>query len=157
MDPGGFFMDRKATSIWTGNVMKGKGTISSDSGVLRNAPYSFSTRFEGQPGTNPEELIAAAHSACFAMATSANLTKAGFEPDRLEVTATVSVHKQGDGWEVNSSKLSLTAQVPGIDPAKFTELVNDAKANCPISKLLRAEITLEAKLENITSPSELGF
>ncbi|MBC7370245.1 MAG: OsmC family protein [Bdellovibrionaceae bacterium] len=150
-------MDRKATSIWTGSIKEGKGTISSDSGALQNQPYSFATRFDGEKGTNPEELIAAAHSACFAMATSANLSKAGFNPSRLQVTATVTVSKKGEGWEVGSSKLQLSAQIPEISEAKFQELVQDAKVNCPISKLLRAEITLDAKLESAKKAGEPGL
>jgi osmotically inducible protein OsmC len=150
-------MDRKATSIWSGSIKNGSGKISTESGVLKNANYSFTTRFESAPGTNPEELIAAAHSACFAMATSAGLSMAGFEPTRLEVTATVTVGKKGEGWEIGSSKLKLSAEVPGIDEAKFQQLVADAKANCPVSKLLRAEISLEARLETGKTKPELGF
>ncbi|RYZ63966.1 MAG: OsmC family peroxiredoxin [Proteobacteria bacterium] len=150
-------MDRKATSIWTGSIKEGQGTITSDSGALQNQPYSFTTRFEGEKGTNPEELIAAAHSACFAMATSGNLSKAGFNPTRLQVTATVTVSKKGEGWEVGSSKLQLSAQIPEISEAKFQELAQDAKANCPISKLLRAEITLDAKLETMKRAGEPGM
>lgn len=150
-------MDRKATAVWTGTIQQGAGVISSESGVLRNAPYSFSTRFEEERGTNPEELIAAAHAACFAMATSGNLTKNGYETSRLEVTATVSIQKKEHSWEVRSSHLELRAEIPGIDAGQFNALAEDAKENCPISKLLRAEITLDASLKSLETQAELGF
>ena len=144
-------MERKASAYWRGSIMKGRGEITTQSGVLKNSPYSFSTRFEQAPGTNPEELIAAAHSGCFAMALSGALTKAGFEPKALDVQAAVSIEKDGEGFTIRSSKLKLRAQVPNIDEAKFNAIAEDAKKNCPVSKLLNAEITLEAKLEGATS------
>lgn len=140
-------MERTASAYWRGSIQRGRGEVTTASGVLKNSPYSFSTRFENAPGTNPEELIAAAHASCFAMALSGALTKAGFEPKALDVSAAVSIEKDGEGFTVRSSKLKLRAQVPNIDGAKFSMIAEDAKKNCPISKLLNAEITLEARLE----------
>ena len=138
---------RKASAAWHGDLKTGKGSISSDSGVLKNTQYSFGTRFENGPGTNPEELIAAAHSGCFAMALSAELGKAGFTPTAIHATATVTLDKTDAGFTVTESHLDLTAKIPGIDQAKFTEIANGAKAGCPISRLLNAKVTLDAKLE----------
>ena len=121
----------------------GKGHVSTGSGVLRDQPYGFNTRFESAPGTNPEELIAAAHASCFTMALSFALAREGFEDGTLETTAKVSLEKDGDGFTVTRSDLSLSARVPGIDRAKFEDIAADAKANCPISKLLNADISLE--------------
>ena len=135
-------MIRKGTAVWNGTIKEGKGTVSTQSGILKDAQYSFKTRFEDGIGTNPEELIGAAHAGCFTMQFSANLTKAGFTPGKLETTSEITFE---DG-AVTKSHLILTANVPGIDKAKFTELVEDAKKNCPISKLLNAEITLSATL-----------
>ena len=140
-------MERKASAVWKGGLKDGKGAVSSASGVLSNTPYSFATRFEGTPGTNPEELIAAAHAGCFAMALSAALGEAGFKPDRLECTAEVSLDNvPPKGWTVTASHLILTAKIPGIEAAKFDEIAAQAKANCPISRLLNATITLSVKL-----------
>ncbi len=139
-------IQRKASAVWQGGLKGGKGTISSASGVLNNTQYSFGTRFENGPGTNPEELIAAAHAGCFAMALSAQLEGVGMVPDRLEVTATVKMEKQDAGFAVAESHLELTAHIPGADPGKFQTAANNAKAGCPISKLLNAKITLDAKL-----------
>ena len=139
-------MDSKANSIWRGSIKGGKGEISTDSGALKAVPYSFATRFEGTPGSNPEELIAAAHSACFAMALSGALGKENFEPKQLDVRATVTLKKAGEGFSIASSRLSLRAEIPGIDKNKFLTIAEDAKKNCPVSKVLNAEISLEAEL-----------
>ena len=121
----------------------GKGHVSTGSGALDDNPYGFGTRFEDEKGTNPEELIAAAHASCFTMALSFALAKAGHEDGTLETTAKVTLEKDGDGFAVTRSELSLTGKVAGIDQAEFEKLAAEAKANCPISKLLKAEITLE--------------
>lgn len=139
-------MKRTASAHWQGNLNEGKGTISTPSAALKETPYSFKTRFEAENGTNPEELIAAAHSGCFTMALSLFLGNAGFTPESLDTVAEVSLDQVKSAWAVTAIKLSLTAKVPGIDEAKFQELAAFAKANCPISKLLHAPITLEAKL-----------
>lgn len=122
----------------------GKGHVSTQSGALDNQPYGFNTRFEGAPGTNPEELIAAAHAACFTMALSFALAREGLNDGTLETTAKVTLEKDGEGFTVTRSDLTLTGSVPGIDEAKFLELAKDAEANCPISKVLKAEISLDA-------------
>ena len=127
--------------------MKGKGTISTESGVLSQTPYSFSTRFEGVRGTNPEELIAAAHAGCFTMALSAELGKAGMTASSLRTSAAVTLDKTDAGWTVTTIHLDLTARIPGADKAKFDAAAATAKANCPISRLLNAKISLDAKLE----------
>jgi osmotically inducible protein OsmC len=140
-------MKRKASAVWSGDLKSGKGSISTESGVLKETQYSFSTRFENGIGTNPEELIAAAHAGCFSMAFSAELGKAGFTPTTLHTTATVTLDKTDAGFTVTESHLDMTAKISGIDPAKFTAIANGAKAGCPISRLLKANITLDAKLE----------
>ena len=137
---------RKARAVWKGTGKDGTGQLTSDSGVLSATPYSFKTRFENEKGTNPEELIAAAHSGCFAMALAFQLQGAGFTPTELDVESAVSLEKDGDGFKVSKSALTLRAQVPNIDKAKFDELAKKAKEGCPISKLLNAEITLDATL-----------
>jgi osmotically inducible protein OsmC len=139
-------MKRTASAQWQGGLKDGKGTISTGSGILKNTQYSFSTRFENGIGTNPEELIAAAHAGCFTMALSAQLEKAGIKADSLDTTATVTMEKRETGWEVTESHLDLTARIPGADTDQFTAAANEAKANCPISRLLNAMITLDAKL-----------
>lgn len=140
-------MNRKASAVWNGNLAKGKGTISTESGVLSSAPYSFTTRFENGRGTNPEELIGAAHAGCFTMALSLALQQAGFTADTLNTTATVTMENlPTTSWTVTKIHLETTAKVPGIDAAKFAEVANGAKAGCPISRLLKAEISLDAKL-----------
>ncbi|MCL4401557.1 MAG: OsmC family protein [Acidobacteria bacterium] len=139
-------MQRKASAIWEGGLKGGKGALSTASGVLSETPYSFSTRFEQAQGTNPEELIAAAHAGCFAMALSAQLEGAGMTPNKLEVTATVKIDKLDSGWAVTESHLDLRAHIPGADPDKFEACADSAKKGCPISKLLNARITLNAKL-----------
>src|SRR5471032_748730 len=139
-------MKRKASARWQGDLKAGKGAISTDSGVLADTPYSFTTRFEGAKGTNPEELIAASHAGCFTMALSAELGKAGFTPDSIETTAVVTLDLHGTPT-VTKSHLTTTAKIPGIDKAKFDEIAAGAKAGCPISRLLAAaEITLDATL-----------
>lgn len=144
-------MQRKATAIWRGNMQQGQGEISTESGVLKSTPYSFSKRFGDTPGTNPEELIGAAHASCFAMALSGALNAKGFTPDSLTVNATVSLEKKGNEWTVIASHLQLNAQVPGIDPNQFKVISEDAKNNCPISRLLDTEISLDARLEGPSS------
>ncbi|MEO8427274.1 MAG: OsmC family protein [Verrucomicrobiota bacterium] len=140
-------MKRKASAVWRGGLKDGKGTISSESGVLKETQYSFSTRFENGIGTNPEELIAAAHAGCFSMALSAELGKASITPESINTTATITMDKTEAGWTVTESHLDVTANIPGVDPAKFTAAANAAKAGCPISRLLKANVTMEAKLE----------
>ena len=139
-------MIRKASAVWKGSLKDGKGTISSDSGVLSNTPYSFSTRFENAKGTNPEELIAAAHAGCFTMALSAQLGNAGITPESLETTASLSLDKLDAGWTVTKIHLDVSARIPGVDQAAFDKAAENAKAGCPISRLLKAEITMTARL-----------
>ena len=139
-------MIRKASAVWKGNLKEGKGTISTDSGVLSTTPYSFSTRFEDARGTNPEELIAAAHAGCFTMALSAQLGNAGITAENLETTAAVTLEKLEAGFTVTKVHLDLTARIPGVDKAAFEKAAQDAKAGCPISRLLKAEITLTTHL-----------
>lgn len=136
-------MDRKANAVWEGDIKNGRGHITTESGVLKSSPYSFATRFGDTPGTNPEELIAAAHSGCFTMALSGALGKKGYTADKLETSATVTIAKEGEGFKIGSSKLKLRAQVPDIDEKTFRAIAEDAKANCPVSKVLNAEISLE--------------
>ncbi len=140
-------MKRKASAVWRGGLKDGKGTISSESGALKETQYSFSTRFENGIGTNPEELIAAAHAGCFSMAFSAELGKAGITPEAIHTTATITMDKTDAGWTVTESHLDVAAKIPGVDPAKFTAAANAAKAGCPISRLLKANVTMDAKLE----------
>lgn len=140
-------MQRTASAHWSGGLKDGKGTLSSASGVLKNTPYSFSTRFESQPGTNPEELIAAAHAGCFTMALSAQLGNAGITAQAIDTTATVTMEKTDAGFTVTASHLQVTAKIPGADQGKFDEATKNAKEGCPISRLLNAKITLDAKLE----------
>ena len=139
-------MDKHASAVWEGGLRDGKGQISTESGVLSASPYGFNTRFEGRQGTNPEELVAAAHASCFAMALSMILGEAGFTATRMDSKAVVTLDKVGDGFAVTKSHLTLSATIPNIDQAKFQELAGKAKAGCPISKLLNAEISLDASL-----------
>ncbi len=139
-------MVRKASAVWKGSLKEGKGTISSESGVLSNTPYSFSTRFENAKGTNPEELIAAAHAGCFTMALSAQLGNAGITPESLETTASLTLDKLDAGWTVTKIHLDVSARIPGADKAAFDKAAENAKAGCPISRLLKAEITMTARL-----------
>lgn len=140
-------MKRNASAVWQGDLKQGRGTLSTPSGVLKDTPYSFTTRFENSPGTNPEELIAAVHAGCFTMALSAFLGRAGFTPDKLETKATLTMEQLQGNWTITAMHLDLTARVPKIERAKFDEIAKDAKANCPVSRLLKADITLNAKLE----------
>ena len=139
-------MDRKASAVWKGGLKDGKGVVSSASGVLSNTPYSFATRFEGTPGTNPEELIAAAHAGCFSMALSGQLGAANLTASSIETTATLTLEKLDSGFAITKVHLTLNAKIPGCDDAKFQELAGKAKAGCPVSKLLKAEISLDASL-----------
>ena len=141
-------MQRKASAVWQGDLKTGKGAISTDSGVLKQTQYSFSTRFENGVGTNPEELLAAAHAGCFTMALSAQLGGAGLTAQKLETTATVSLEKVGDGFSITKSHLDLVARVPGGDKAKFDAAVKAAETGCPVSKLFKAEISVTARLES---------
>lgn len=139
-------MQRKASAVWQGNLKEGKGTLTSASGVLKQTPYSFQTRFENGAGTNPEELLAAAHAGCFTMALSAELGKVGITANKLETSATVSLEQVKDGFSITKSHLDLVANIPGADKAKFDAAVKAAETGCPVSKLFKAEITLTAKL-----------
>ncbi len=140
-------MKRKASAEWQKNLKEGKGTITTESGVLEKAQYSFSTRFEEGKGTNPEELIAAAHAGCFSMALSHKLSEAGHTPDSVKTTAVVTLDKLEGGFEVTSINLEVDARVPGVTPEKFNELAEAAKTGCPISKLMNTTISMTAKLE----------
>lgn len=140
-------MERSATAVWTGSLREGKGVLTTASGVLSETQYSFSTRFENGKGTNPEELVAAAHAGCFAMALSAQLGTMNFTPQTLKASAKVTLEKLDAGWTISKVHLDLSARVPGISPEAFQAAAAGAKANCPISRLLNAEITLNAVLE----------
>ncbi len=140
-------MQRKASAVWKGGLKDGKGTISSDSGVLKDTKYSFATRFEGEPGTNPEELIAAAHAGCFSMALSAQLGGVGLTPEQIATQAAVSLEKVDAGFAITAVHLTVRARIPGADPAKFQEAADAAKSGCPVSKVLNAKITMDAQLE----------
>jgi osmotically inducible protein OsmC len=139
-------MKKHASAVWTGSLKDGKGTISTETGVLDNAPYGFKSRFEEGPGTNPEELIGAAHAGCFSMALSAQLSGAGLPPERIETKAEITFEKVGEGFAITASHLTVNAKVPGIDAAQFQELATKAKEGCPISKVLNAKITMDATL-----------
>jgi osmotically inducible protein OsmC len=139
-------MVRKASAVWNGSLKEGKGTISTDSKTLSNAQYSFSTRFENGVGTNPEELIAAAHAGCFSMALSGQLGAAGMTAESIETTAAVTLDKLEAGFTITKVHLDVTAKIPGADAAAFEKAAQNAKAGCPISRLLKAEITMTAKL-----------
>jgi osmotically inducible protein OsmC len=140
-------MVRKASAIWKGSLKEGKGTISTDSGVLSSTPYSFSTRFEDAKGTNPEELIAAAHAGCFTMALSAQLGNAGITPESLETTASLTLEKLEAGFTITKIHLDVAARIPGADKAAFDKAAEAAKAGCPVSRVLKAEITMSARLD----------
>lgn len=140
-------MNKKAWAVWQGGIKDGGGTISTETGVLREAPYGFKARFEDGPGTNPEELIGAAHAGCFSMALSLMLGQAGLTPERIETHAEVTLDKAGEGFEITKSHLRVKARIPGADQAKFEEIANQAKTGCPVSRLMKAEITMEATLE----------
>ncbi len=139
-------MKRSASAVWKGGLKDGRGTVSAGSGVLSNVPYNFSMRFENEKGTNPEELIAAAHAACFSMALSLFLGNAGMTAESINTTATVTLEKVGDAFTVTSSHLDTTVKIPNANKAKFQEAAEGAKAGCPISRLLNTKITLDAKL-----------
>jgi len=140
-------MQRKGSAIWQGDLQTGKGTVSTDSGVLSQTQYSFSTRFEGGKGTNPEELIAAAHAGCFTMALSAQLGSAGLTPEKLETTATVTFDKLEAGWTVTGILLDVKGKVPKADQAAWDKATQAAKTGCPISRLLNTTVNMQAKLE----------
>jgi osmotically inducible protein OsmC len=140
-------MKRNASAVWQGGLKDGKGTISTDSGVLANTQYSFSTRFEDGAGTNPEELIAAAHAGCFSMALSGQLGAAGLTADSINTTASVSLEKTEAGFAITKVHLEVRAKVPGADQAAFDKATSNAKSGCPVSKVLNAEITMNATLE----------
>src|ERR1700746_1415243 len=140
-------MERKATAVWRGDVRSGKGSLSTESASLREARYSFGTRFEDGVGTNPEELLAAAHAGCFAMAVSSQLGKIGLRAERLEATATITFEKVGEHFGITKSHLDLLAQVPGASQVKFDAAVNAAQTGCPVSRLFKAEISADARLE----------
>jgi osmotically inducible protein OsmC len=139
-------MVRKASAVWKGSLKEGKGTISTESGALSSTPYSFATRFEGVRGTNPEELIGAAHAGCFTMALSAQLGEAGLTAESLETSAAVTLEKIEAGWTVTKIHLDVAARIPGASQAAFDKAATNAKAGCPISRLLKAEITMTATL-----------
>lgn len=140
-------MKRKASAVWQGGLQDGKGTLSTDSGVLETTPYSFATRFEDAKGTNPEELIGAAHAGCYSMALSMILGQANLTPERIETHAQVTLEQDGGGFTITAVHLDVKAKVPGADQATFDKCANDAKAGCPVSKVLNAEITMDATLE----------
>jgi len=140
-------MKRKASAVWRGDLKGGKGTISTESGVLSGTQYSFSTRFENGIGTNPEELVAAAHAGCFSMALSAELGKAGLTAESIQTTAAVSLDRQESGWSVTAIHLDVSAKIPGAARAAFEGAANAAKAGCPISRVLNTAITMDARLE----------
>src|SRR5277367_635177 len=139
-------MERKASAVWKGGLKDGKGSISAPGGVLKDTQYSFTSRFENGPGTNPEELIAAAHAACFSMALSAQLGGANLTPESINTSATLSMEKLEAGWTITASHLDVTAKVPGATAEAFNTAAANAKAGCPVSKVLNAKITLDAKL-----------
>ena len=141
-------MIKKAWAVWKGGIKEGGGTMSTETGVLREAPYGFKARFEGGKGTNPEELIGAAHAGCFSMALSLMLGTAGLTAEKIETHAAVTLDKIGEGFEITASHLSVTAKIPGASAAQFREIAEKAKTNCPVSKLLKARITMDAKLDS---------
>ncbi|MEE1922331.1 OsmC family protein [Pseudomonas sp. 148P] len=141
-------MKKTASAHWEGGLKDGKGHISTESGALKQIPYGFNTRFEGTPGSNPEELIGAAHAGCFSMALSMILGEAGFKPDSIDTTAEVTLDKQPDGFAITAVHLILKAKVPGASDQQFQELANKAKAGCPVSKVLNAKISLDATLQS---------
>lgn len=140
-------MQRKGSAVWTGGLRDGKGTVSTQSGVLNNTQYSFATRFENGVGTNPEELLGAAHAGCFSMAFSGQLDQAGLKADRISTEATVSLEKTDSGFGITAVHLAMTAKIPGATEEQFRTAANNAKAGCPVSKLFNTKITLDAKLE----------
>ncbi len=141
-------MKRKASAVWQGDLKSGKGKISTESGVLSNTQYSFATRFESGTGTNPEELIAAAHAGCFSMALSAQLGEAGMTPESINTTATVTLEKQEGGFAIPEIDLDVVARIPNADEAAFNKAAENAKTGCPISKLFKAKINMKVRLES---------
>ena len=139
-------MKNSGSAVWSGGLKDGKGSISTQSGALKEYPYGFASRFEGKPGTNPEELIGAAHAGCFTMALSNILGEAGLTAERMDTKADVTLEKQDGGFAITAVHLTLRAKIPGTDDATFQELAAKAKAGCPVSKLLKANITLDAAL-----------
>jgi osmotically inducible protein OsmC len=140
-------MQRKASAVWKGGLKDGKGSISAPGGVLNNTPYSFTTRFENAPGTNPEELIAAAHAGCFSMALSAQLGGANLTAESISTSVTLSLDKLDSGWTITASHIDVVGKVPGADAATFQKFAEAAEKGCPVSKVLNAKITMTAKLE----------
>ena len=141
-------MIKKGSAVWKGSLKEGGGTISTETGVLKNAPYGFKARFEDGPGTNPEELIAAAHAACFSMALSVGLGNAGFTADSIQTEAAVRLEKVGDGFAITHSDLVCVARIPNIDDKTFQAIAEQTKSGCPVSKVLNAKISLSAKLSS---------
>ncbi|HEX3754099.1 MAG TPA: OsmC family protein [Rhizomicrobium sp.] len=139
-------MSTFGTAVWHGGLKDGKGALSTKSGALKDQPYGFASRFEGKPGTNPEELIGAAHAGCFAMALSNILGEAGFTAEELSAESQITLEKQADGFSITKAHLTLRAKIPGIDEAKFRELAGKAEKGCPVSKVLKAQISLDATL-----------
>jgi lipoyl-dependent peroxiredoxin len=139
---------KKASAVWKGGIKDGGGTISTETGVLKDAPYGFKSRFESGPGTNPEELIGAAHAGCFSMALSLMLGNEGLTAEKIETQAEVTLDKVGEGFEITASHLNVVAKIPGADQAKFEQIANKAKDGCPVSKLMKAKITMNARLES---------
>lgn len=140
-------MIKRAWAVWKGGIKDGGGTISTETGVLSEVPYGFKSRFENGSGTNPEELIAAAHAGCFSMALSLMLGEAGLKPETIETHAAVTLDKAGGGFEISSSHLDVVARIPGAERARFDEIAGKAKAGCPVSKLMKAKITMNSRLE----------
>ncbi|GGD16985.1 OsmC family protein [Franconibacter pulveris 1160] len=137
---------KKGQAHWEGDIKRGKGTVSTESGALKQQPYGFNTRFEGAPGTNPEELIGAAHAACFSMALSLMLGEEGYTPESIDTTADVSLDKVEGGFAITKIALNSTVKLPGIEEAAFDKIIQKAKAGCPVSQVLKAEITLDYQL-----------
>lgn len=140
-------MKKSASAHWSGGIKDGQGTISTDTKALREAPYGFKSRFEDGPGTNPEELIAAAHAACYSMALSLGLGNAGLTADSIDTQATVTLEKDGDGFSITAVQLNCRAKVPGVDAVTFDQIAQATKLGCPVSKVLKATITLNATLD----------
>ncbi len=141
-------MNKFASAHWQGDIKQDKGTISTQSGALKDQPYGFNTRFEDEPGTSPEELIGGAHAGCFSMAFSLQLGNAGYTPDSIDTEAKVTLEKDGDGFSITKVHLDMTAKIPGIDDDEFQKIAKAAKEGCPVSKLLNADISLDAKLQS---------
>lgn len=149
-------MQRKASAHWKGTLKEGKGTISTESGALRNVPYAFTNRFENTPGTNPEELVGAAHAGCFSMAFANKLGEAGLKVEAIDTTAEVAFEKKPEGWTVTASRLRTRVHVPGGDAKKVRDLAEAAKSGCPISRLLNAQVTLELDVRTEAATAPMG-